>query len=76
MVDMSQIPVSAGDNIILYHGSASLCKSANAIGGLIELNSSPIWGKGVHAKIVSSVGSFSSYDNLAEVKAGQRSFSR
>ena len=74
MVDMSQIPASAGDNITLYHGSASLSKSANAIGGLIELNSAPIWEKGIKAKIVSSVGSYSSYDNLAELNIGNKKF--
>lgn len=74
MVDMSQIPVSAGDNIILYHGAASLCKSANAIGGLIELSSLPIWEKGLKAKIVTSAGSYSSFDNFAKLRAGNKIF--
>lgn len=74
MVDMSQIPVAIADNIILYHGAASLSKNANAIGGLIALNTVPVWQKGLRGKIVSSVGSFSSFDNMVEIKAGTQNF--
>jgi iron complex outermembrane receptor protein len=74
MVDMSQIPLAVADNIILYHGAASLSKNANAIGGLIELNTRPIWEKGIRVKLVSSAGSYSSYDNLIELKAGNTKF--
>ncbi len=70
MVDMSQIPVAVADNIILYHGAASLSKNSNAIGGLIELNTRPVWEKGIRGRLVNSVGSYSSYDNMLEVKAG------
>jgi len=70
MVDMSQIPVAVSDNITLYHGSSSLSKNSNAIGGLIELNTRPVWEKGIRGKLISSAGSFSTFDNMLEIKAG------
>ena len=74
MVDMSQIPIAVADNIILYHGSASLNKNSNALGGLIELNTIPEWKKGIRGEFVSSVGSFSTYDNLLKINAGNKKF--
>ncbi len=72
MVDMSQIPVAIADNIILYHGSASLSKNSNAIGGLIELNTLPVWKKGFRGEFASSVGSFSTYDNQLKLNIGNK----
>lgn len=70
IVDMSLIPVAISENIKIYYGAASLSKNSNALGGLIELNSSTTWSKGVKAKIVSQVASYSSYDNLGEIRLG------
>lgn len=70
MVDMSQIPVAITDNVVLYHGSASLSKNANAIGGLVELSNKAEWKKGIRGKYVSSIGSFNTYDNILEIKVG------
>ena len=67
---MSLIPVAISENIKIYYGAASLSKNSNALGGLIELNSSTTWSKGVKAKIVSQVASYSSYDNLGEIRLG------
>lgn len=70
MVDLSQIPMLITDDVTIYHGAASLSRSNNALGGLIELNTKTDWKKGIRAKFVSSVGSFSTYDNMLEVKLG------
>jgi iron complex outermembrane receptor protein len=70
MVDMSLIPMSVTDEVLIYHGSASLKKNSGALGGLIELNTKPVWSKGFRSKIVSSVGSYSSFDDLIELKFG------
>lgn len=70
LVDMSQIPVAISENIKLYYGASSLIKNSNALGGLIELNSTTSWSKGVKAKIISQLASYSSYDNFGEIRFG------
>lgn len=70
MVDFSQIPILITDEITIYHGSASLNRNNSALGGLIELNTKTDWKKGLRLMLVSSVGSFSSFDDLLEIKLG------
>ncbi len=70
IMDMSQIPVALSESIKLYYGSASLSKNSKALGGLIELNSKIAWDKGVKAKFLSMIASYSTYDNFGEFQLG------
>ena len=70
MVDMSVIPVSVADDVLLYYGPAAISKNSGALGGLIELNTKPDWNNKLGVKLVSSTGSYSSWDNSAEIKTG------
>jgi iron complex outermembrane receptor protein len=70
MVDLSQIPMIIADDITIYHGASSLNSNNNALGGLIELKSKTDWQKGLRTKLISSVGSFNSFDDFLEIKLG------
>ena len=74
MVDMSLVPMSIADEVNVFCGSASMQKSETAIGGVVEINTRPMWDRGVSAKIVSSVASFHTFDNMAQVRAGTEKF--
>ena len=74
MVDMSLVPMSIADEVNVFCGSASMQKSETAIGGVVEINTRPMWDRGVSAKIVSSVASFHTFDNMAQVRVGTEKF--
>ncbi len=74
MVDMSLVPMSVADEVNVYCGSASMQKSETAIGGVVEINTVPQWDRGVSAKIVSSVASFHTFDNMVQLRAGTERF--
>ncbi len=74
MVDMSLVPMAVADEVNVFCGSASMQKSETAIGGLVELNTRPYWDRGVSAKLVSSVASFHTYDNLVQLRVGTEKF--
>jgi iron complex outermembrane receptor protein len=71
-VDLSQIPLIITDDVTIYHGAASLNRNNNALGGLIELNTKTDWKKGIRLKLISAAGSFSTFDELLEIKAGNK----
>lgn len=74
MVDMSLVPLAVADEVNVFCGAATMQKTENAIGGLVELNTRPIWQKSVSAKISTSLASFHTYDNLLQFRGGTEKF--
>lgn len=69
-VDLSLIPVNVADEISLYFGVASLQKSGGAIGGLVNLSTTPDWTQKKSIGINLSAGSYSTYSNSANLSFG------
>ncbi len=72
MVDLALIPINIADDISLYFGAASLQKTGGALGGLVDLSTNPDWSERFSANVMSSAGSFSSFNNAADISFGNR----
>jgi iron complex outermembrane receptor protein len=72
--DLSQIPVSAFDEIEVLYGAAGLTKTSGAFGGVVNLVTSPDWNKRINASLSQTLASFDNYTTLADVTAGTQSF--
>ncbi|GET21701.1 TonB-dependent receptor [Prolixibacter denitrificans] len=72
MVDFSTIPVYFIDKVSILHGSGSLTEKSGALGGTINLQSDVDWSNHFSGSVLSGVGSYRSYDEFFQVKAGNR----
>lgn len=72
--DLSQIPNSITDNLEILYGASSLSKNENTLGGLINMRSTTDWKKGLRLQYSTLFGSFYSFDNLLNIKAGNAKF--
>ncbi|MDE7375087.1 MAG: TonB-dependent receptor plug domain-containing protein [Odoribacter sp.] len=68
--DFSQIPVFFTDNINLYYGGSHGKNGTGAIGGSVNLFTTPDWHKGVTGKVLGEYGSYGTCTVGAQVKAG------
>jgi outer membrane cobalamin receptor len=72
MVDFSLIPVYFTDEVKLLHGSSSLSESAGALGGTIQLENSANWNNTFAVKLLSSFGSYQTFDEYLQLNIGNR----
>jgi len=72
--DLSQIPVSAFDEIEVLYGASGLTKTSGAFGGVVNLVTNPDWNNRIHTTLAQSIASFDNYTTEAGVVAGTASF--
>jgi len=72
--DLSQIPVSAFDEIEILYGAAGLTKTSGAFGGVVNLVTNPDWNNRINATVAQTLASFDNYTTLADAIAGTSSF--
>ncbi|MFA8451204.1 MAG: TonB-dependent receptor [Bacteroidales bacterium] len=74
MVDVSLIPVFFIDKMELKHGASSLISGSGGLGGSIDIENQPDWGKHAYLEFTQGVGSFSTFDEFLTYKFGNKSF--
>ncbi len=74
MVDFSMVPSSFIDEITLVHGNNSLSSMPGAPGGILSMETKPVWKKGVSGAVMQGAGSFGSYDAYGRLNAGNSGF--
>lgn len=68
MVDFSMIPSGFVDRMTVLHGGASLQQSSGGMGGTLLLDTQPLFRRGAEIRYVQSIGSFATFDELAEIR--------
>lgn len=72
--DLSLLPAGITDNLSIYYGGASMAFNSGAAGGIIALESKPLWNKRTEITFNPSTGSFDRYTGLISVRSGNLSF--
>ena len=72
--DLSLIPAGMVDDIGIYFGGASMVLNSGGIGGIINLETKPVWKKETVISINPGFGSFGRYTGLVKVKSGNIHF--
>ncbi len=72
--DISLIPVGMIDNVQIYYGGASMKMENGGTGGIINLETKPVWNKETLVSLNSSGGSFGDYSGLIKVRTGNSQF--
>jgi len=72
--DLSQIPVSAFDEIEVLYGASGLTKTNGAFGGVVNLVTNPDWNNRINASVAQTIASFNNYTTLAGIITGNSSF--
>jgi vitamin B12 transporter len=72
--DLSLMPAGLIDDIQIYFGGASMALNSGGIGGIINLETKPVWKKETSISINPGFGSFGQYTGLVKVKSGDIHF--
>mgnify|MGYP001432740353 CR=1 FL=1 len=72
--DLSLIPAGLIDDIQIYYGGASMPLNSGGIGGIINLETRPVWKKETLISINPGIGSFGQYTGLFKVRSGNAKF--
>lgn len=72
--DLSQIPVSAFDEIEILYGASGLTKTSGAFGGVVNLVTNPDWNNRIHASVAQTLASFDNFTTEAGFIGGTGSF--
>jgi vitamin B12 transporter len=72
--DFSLVPAGMIDDIQIYFGGASMTVNSGGIGGIINLETKPVWKKETTITISPELGSYSRYSGLVKVKSGNIHF--
>ncbi len=72
--DLSQIPVSAFNEIEVLYGAAGLTRTSGAFGGVVNLVTNPDWNNRIHAVAAQTLGSFENYTTQLNFIGGTSSF--
>ena len=72
--DLALIPAGLIDDIQIYFGGASMTLNNGGIGGIINLETKPIWKKQTLISINPGIGSFGQYTGLVKVINGNNKF--
>ncbi len=73
--DFSLIPVYLADEMVLNHGTSSLASGSGGLGGSIAINNRPQWNIPLTTAYLQSVGSYSTFNSLLDVKGATGKFS-
>ena len=72
--DLALIPAGLIDNIQIYYGGASMPLSSGGIGGIINLETMPVWKKETMISLNPGIGSFGQYTGLLKARSGNSKF--
>jgi outer membrane cobalamin receptor len=72
--DLSIVPSGLIDDIQIYYGGASMSVNSGGIGGIINIETKPVWKKETSLLIDPGVGSFGRFSGLIKVKSGNINF--
>ena len=72
--DLSLLPSGMVDDIQIYFGGASMALNSGGIGGIINLETKPVWKKETLITLNPGIGSFGRYTGLVAVKTGTINF--
>jgi outer membrane cobalamin receptor len=72
--DLALIPAGLIDDIQIYFGGASMPLNSGGIGGIINLETVPVWKKETLISINPGIGSFGQYTGLVKVRSGNLKF--
>jgi iron complex outermembrane receptor protein len=72
--DLALIPAALIDDVQIYYGGASMPLNSGGIGGIINLETKPVWKKETLFSINPGIGSFGQYTGLVKVRTGNSRF--
>ncbi len=72
--DLSLVPAGLIDDIQIFYGGASMPLSNGGIGGIINLETHPVWKKETLISFNPGIGSFGQYTGLIKVRSGSAGF--
>jgi outer membrane cobalamin receptor len=72
--DLALIPSGLIDDIQIYYGGASMPISSGGIGGIINLETRPVWKKETLISMNPGIGSFGQYTGLVKIRSGNLKF--
>ncbi len=72
MVDFSTIPVFVLDGAGIEYGGASISSNGGALGGNINLYNAPDWNNRFSARLLTGIGSYSTYNLMGQVNLGNQ----
>jgi outer membrane receptor protein involved in Fe transport len=72
--DLSLIPAGFIDEIGIYYGGASMSLNSGGIGGIINIETRPLWKEETELMANLSAGSFGRYSSLIKVRTGNKKF--
>jgi iron complex outermembrane receptor protein len=72
--DLSLYPAGMTDAVDLLFGSASMPVYSGASGGIISMETKPVWKKSTEIEFDPSMGSFGRYSGLLNVRTGNSNF--
>lgn len=72
--DLSLIPVCFIDDVHIYYGGASMALNSGGIGGIINIETNPVWKKETSLTLNPGIGSFGKYTGSLQVKSGNANF--
>jgi outer membrane cobalamin receptor len=72
--DFTLIPAGLADEIQIYSGGASMLLNSGGIGGIINLETKPVWKNETVISISPGLGSFGRYTGLMQVRSGTSAF--
>ncbi|MBA4321956.1 MAG: hypothetical protein C0408_03990, partial [Odoribacter sp.] len=72
--DLSLVPAGFIDEVSVLCGASSLALNSGGIGGIINLETKPVWKPGINTMANIGAGSFDRYSTLLKVRAGNRNF--
>jgi outer membrane cobalamin receptor len=68
--DLALFPAGLIDDIQIYYGGASMPLNSGGIGGIINLETRPVWQKETQISINPGIGSYGQYTGLVKVRTG------
>ena len=72
--DFSLVPASATDEISILYGSSSMINGNGGIGGIINLETNPVWSDESSVSLSTGAGSFGNNSGTASVRVGNLHF--
>lgn len=72
--DLSLLPAGFADGLSVYYGGASMPMTSGAAGGVISIETKPLWEKISSLSINPAAGSFGRYGGLVSLRKGSESF--
>ena len=72
--DLSLIPAGLIDEVNIFYGSSSMPAGAGGIGGMINLETKPVWRKETMLSFNPGSGSFGQYSGLLKARTGNINF--